>query len=150
LIWDELEKKEHAMRYLPLFAASLTAAITFVGAGGASADDPLEPLNVVWTTPSKDHNGSMPIGNGDVGLNVLMEPNGDLLFYISKTDAWSENCRLLKLGRVRLRVVPNPLSDGAPFRQALRLRQGEIEIVAGKDDAPITLRVWVDANRPVI
>ncbi len=31
---------------------------------------------------------SMPLGNGDIGLNVWVDPGGDLLFYISKTDAW--------------------------------------------------------------
>jgi len=32
----------------------------------------------------------MPLGNGDIGLNVWTEPGGDLLFYISKTDAWGD------------------------------------------------------------
>ena len=30
------------------------------------ADDPLDACNVVWDSPSKDHTGSMPIGNGDI------------------------------------------------------------------------------------
>ncbi len=53
--------------------------------------------NVVWESPSHDARGSMPIGNGDIGANVWVEPSGDVVFYISKTDAWSENARLLKL-----------------------------------------------------
>ena len=56
--------------------------------------------NVVWTTPSKDSRGSMPIGNGEIGANMWVEENGALLFYLSTTDAWSENCRLLKLGKI--------------------------------------------------
>ena len=110
----------------------------------------IETYNVIWDSPSKDSSGSMPIGNGDIGLNVWVEENGDLLFYISKTDAWSENCRLLKLGRVRLKLSPNPFSKGGRFCQILKLRQGEIEIVAGSLEKQITFRVWVDANRPVI
>jgi len=47
--------------------------------------------NVVWDSPSQDENGSMPIGNGDLAANVWMEPNGDLVFYLSKSDAWSGN-----------------------------------------------------------
>ena len=33
----------------------------------------------------------MPLGNGDIGVNAWVEPSGDLLFYVGKTDAWSEN-----------------------------------------------------------
>jgi len=112
--------------------------------------DPLAKCNVVWTTPSKDHNGSMPIGNGDIGMNVWVEQNGDLMLLISKTDAWSENCRLLKLGKVRVKFSPNPFTVGALFKQTLRLRQGDITISAGAGKKAVTLRIWVDANKPVI
>ncbi len=112
--------------------------------------DPLDRYNVVWRKPSRDSSGSMPIGNGDIGLNVWVEEGGDLLFYISKTDAWSENVRLLKLGRVRVKLSPNPFSKGLPFRQTLKLRQGEIGIRAGNEDSEITTSVFVDANHPVI
>ena len=50
----------------------------------------MDACNVVGTTPSTDHNGSMPMGNGDFGMNVWVEQNGDLLL-LSKTDAWSGN-----------------------------------------------------------
>ncbi len=39
--------------------------------------------NVVWGTPSKNSAGSMPIGNGDIGANVWIEENGDLLLLVS-------------------------------------------------------------------
>ena len=42
--------------------------------------------NVVWDTPSKDSNGSMPIGNGDIGLNAWVDQKGQICFYISKTE----------------------------------------------------------------
>ncbi|MHC4741272.1 MAG: DUF5703 domain-containing protein [Planctomycetota bacterium] len=109
----------------------------------------MDKYNVVWETPSKDSSGSMPIGNGDIGLNLWVNPAGELVFYISKTDAWSENARLLKLGLVRVKLTPN-LLDGESFRQTLRLENGEIEIIAGKGEDRKILRVWVDANRPVI
>ncbi|GIV18779.1 MAG: hypothetical protein KatS3mg023_0530 [Armatimonadota bacterium] len=117
------------------------------------SDDPLSYLqrcNVVWDTPSADSSGSMPLGNGDTGINVWVEPNGDLVFYLSKTDAWSEINRLLKLGRVRVTLSPSLLRDGGFFRQELRLLQGEVMIQAGNPDKPTTLRVWVDAYRPVV
>ena len=92
----------------------------------------------------------MPLGNGDIGLNVWVEESGDLVFYIGKTDAWSESARLLKLGRVRVRLSPNPFGSGQPFRQTLKLSTGEILIEGGKPGGEMKLRVWVDANHPVI
>ena len=114
------------------------------------AEDPLTRQNVVWDAPSKNSSGSMPIGNGDIGLNVWAEPNGDVVFLIGKTDAWSENARLLKLGRVRVRFSPNPLADAGSFRQELRLRQGEIAFRLGEGPNAIAATLWVDANRPVV
>ena len=92
----------------------------------------------------------MPVGGGDIGLNVWVEQGGDLLFYIGKTDAWSENGRLLKLARVRVRLSPNPFQKGLPFKQELRLYDGEIQINAAQADKAITLHIRVDANHPVI
>ncbi|MBI5393959.1 MAG: hypothetical protein HZA91_01545, partial [Verrucomicrobia bacterium] len=106
----------------------------------------LDRYNVVWKTPSQNAAGSMPIGNGEVGLNVWVEEDGDLRFYIARTDAWSEASRLLKLGGVRVSLTPNPFTRGAAFRQELKLRDGRIEIVAGD----VRLKVFVDATAPVI
>lgn len=102
--------------------------------------------NVVWTTLGHDADDSMPIGNGDIGLNVWTEQNGDLVFLIGKTDAYTENGQLVKLGRVRVRLMPNPFVPPAAFRETLNLEQGEIDL----QGAGTTLRVWVDANHPVI
>ena len=61
------------------------------------AEQSMSEYDVAWETPSEDSSGSMPIGNGDIGLNLWVNPAGELVFYISKTDSWSENARLLKL-----------------------------------------------------
>jgi len=111
---------------------------------------PLDGNNVVWESPSKDSAGSMPTGNGDIGLNLWAEADGDLLFYIGKTDAWTGDWKLAKLGRVRVHLEPNPFRQGLPFRQEMKLLESEIAIVAGPQDNPVRLRVWVDANHPVI
>ena len=67
--------------------ASLLSATIAIGLSAAAfAEDPLSQYNVVWTTPSQDSHGSMPLGNGDVGINAWVEPSGDLVFYVSKTD----------------------------------------------------------------
>jgi len=143
-------QRNAANRHSSWFTAGAIVLLTAVAVFGADGADTVSSQNVIWETPSDDSAGSMPIGNGDIGLNLWVEPAGDLVFYISKTDAWSENARLLKLGLVRIRLSPPLIANGSEFRQTLRLREGEIEIIAGKGPQKRTLRVWVDANRPVI
>ena len=87
----------------------------------------------------------MPLGNGDIGVNVWVEENGDMVFYISKTDAWSENGQLLKLGKIRVSINPSQFTKDL-FSQELKLEQGEIVVSYGQ--SKITL--WVDANNPAI
>lgn len=131
-----------------ILPAILVAVVLLSGGAGLTLAAPaaLDNCNVVWNTPSENAAGAMPIGNGEVGLSVWVEADGDLLFYISRTDSWSECNRLLKLGRVRLRLSPNPFAAGQPFRQELKLRDGRIEIQAG--DVPLS--VFVDAEAPVV
>jgi len=100
--------------------------------------------DVVWHSLGTNENDSMPIGNGDLAANVWTEQNGDLVLLLAKSDAWSENGQLLKLGRVRLSITPNPFIQGAAT-QSLDLETGTICIQAGDNIA----RIWVDANRPV-
>jgi hypothetical protein len=126
---------------LSIFGSLVSTATAAI----SSAPADLDRCNVVWDSPSKNAAGAMPIGNGEVGLNVWAEENGDLIFYVSRTDAWSETNRLLKLGRVRISLSPNPFAKGQAFRQELKLREGQIVLTAG--DA--TLRVFVDADAPV-
>ena len=79
----------------------------------------------------------MPIGNGDIGLNVWVESSGAVDFYIGKTDAWSDpvtsdtngnSLNLYKLAGARVTLNPNPLSSGTgtPFAQLLMLHSGEM------------------------
>ena len=143
------------MKLVPslLSEAVIVAAIGLVGTC-ANALPSLDPYNVVWTTPSTDSRGSMPLGNGDIGLNVWVEAGGDLVFYVSKTDAWGDDINgsygLPKVGRVRVKLDPNPFVAGAPFEQTLSLIDGSIRIQAGLPGSHVTLKVWVDANNPEI
>ena len=106
--------------------------------------------NVVWTTPSADHNGSMPLGNGDIALNAWVEESGDLLFYIGKSDSWDENGRLLKVGRVRISLDPRPQTPLRAFEQQLDLPGATLQVRYGEGEDAVAVRLWVDANRPVI
>lgn len=100
--------------------------------------------NLIWTTQSKGSHESMPCGGGDIGLNVWTE-NDEILFYFSKSGAFDENNTLLKGGRVRLKMSPNPFMSGN-FKQELQLDNGIVVIEAGKTK----VQVWVDVNQPVI
>src|SRR5258708_34799856 len=108
-------------------------------AGFAAAND------VKWNSPGTNENDSMPVGHGDIALNVWTEQNGDIVLLIAKSDAWSENGQLLKLGQVRVKLSPNPFTATPAFAEKLKLETGEIEITDGKNAA----RIWVDANHPV-
>jgi alpha-L-fucosidase 2 len=102
--------------------------------------------DVTWNVPGEDENDSMPIGNGDIAANVWTEPNGDLVLLVAKSDAWTETGKLVKLGRLRIRMNHSPFAHPDAFTQTLKLEHGSIEIQSGAN----ALRVWIDANRPVL
>ncbi|WP_254659510.1 DUF5703 domain-containing protein [Mucilaginibacter sp. PPCGB 2223] len=105
----------------------------------------LDKYNIVWNSQSHNSGESMPCGGGDVGLNVWVE-NGDLLIYLAQSGAFDENNTLLKLGRVRVKLFPNPFA-GKTFKQELVLRDGNI-VITGTNNTKIT--VWVDIFNPTV
>jgi alpha-L-fucosidase 2 len=105
-----------------------------------------EANDAAWSSPGTNENNSMPLGNGDLALNVWTEQNGDIVLLLAKADAWSENGQLLKLGRVRVKLMPSPFAAPASMTQTLKLESGEVQIQEGKN----VVRVWVDANNPVV
>jgi len=114
----------------------------------------LQGYHVIWTSPSQNHHGSMPAGNGDIGLNVWVENKGDICFYIGKTDSWDDNGRLLKVGKVRVKCEPEIIFPGADFKQELDLLSGKVKIsssgISDGKKTDLSFQVWVDANNPVI
>ena len=110
----------------------------------------IEDYNVTWDSPSENHHGSMPLGNGDIGINAWIAPAGDVQFYIGKTDAWDDNARLVKVGAIRVHLEPNPFADNWPFRQTLSLRDATLKVEAGEGARRVGVQVWVDANLPVV
>jgi len=102
--------------------------------------------DIAWHSLGRDENDSMPIGNGDLAANVWTEQNGDLVLLVAKSDAWSELGKLLKIGRVRIKLTPNPFAGTGSFTQTLRLEDGSVEIRSGGN----RMQVWVDANHPVV
>ena len=109
---------------------------------------PVSRDNITWHSFSKNASGSMPCGGGDIGLNVWVE-NGDILFYIAKSDAFDENNTLLKLGRVRIHLSPTPFTN-VFFSQTLNLTDGSVYIKGKLGNRPVQFHLWVDVQRPVI
>lgn len=101
------------------------------------------PEDEVWTSPSLNSAGSMPVGGGSIGLNLWVE-NGDIWIYMAKDGAFDENNTLLKQGRLRIHLS-EPF-DLASFRQRLVVRDGYAEVL----DRDKRIRLWVDVFRPVI
>ncbi len=61
---------------------------------------------VHWSTPGANSKDSLPLGNGNIAATVWTEPNGDVVLYLAKNDAWDHLGRLIKIGRLRLRLTP--------------------------------------------
>jgi hypothetical protein len=112
-----------------------------------------DQYNIVWGTQSKNSSESMPVVGGDIACNVWLE-DGDLLFYMSRTGSFDENGAYLKLGRVRIKISPNPFVRAGFFKQELKLHDGFVEIEgnANKKGTPlkIKIKVWVEVYNPVV
>lgn len=105
----------------------------------------LEDYNQIWNTQSENSSESMPLGGGDIGLNVWVE-NGDLYFYFSRSGTFDEHNTLLKLGRVKVELEPNPFKDNKGFHQELKLKDGYVLIAQNNTE----IKLWVDVFKPVI
>ncbi len=103
--------------------------------------------NIAWKSPSKNESGAMPIGNGSIVANVWAEANGALMVSLAKLNNDTEP---LKLGRMRVRIAPNPFKAGLPFRQTLVFNNGAVDVTAGPKGGSVKCSIWVDANRPML
>ena len=100
---------------------------------------------LVWDTPSKNTDETMPLGNGEVAVNAWIDEQGNLRFYISRLDAIDENGKLLKVGA--LEISPGkPVSTQSSFKQTLDVKRGVLEAVYGD----LAYKLWIDANRNII
>ncbi len=100
--------------------------------------------DVIWSTPGQSSVDSLPLGNGNLAANVWTEPNGDIVLYLAKNDAWDHLGRLIKLGRIRLRLTPALTADGGAFEQKLSLADASVVITSGGT----SVRLWIDAHWP--
>ena len=108
----------------------------------------MDQYNVVWTSQSKNAGASMPVSGGDIGLNVWVERD-ELLVYLGQVGCRDENGALLKPGRLRVKLTPNPF-EKAEFQQELKLREGHVLITAKQPDGrKLTIRIWVEIARSI-
>jgi len=140
--------EKNAKRRLIVDIIGFVTVLLF-GAVSTQSADILNTYNVVWNSQSNNASESMPVGGGDIGLNVWVE-NNELLLYIGRSGTFDENNHMLKLGRVRLKLNPNPFSSEGEFRQELKLREGYIEIAGQCAQISAVIRIWVEVFRPVI
>jgi Domain of unknown function (DUF5703) len=103
--------------------------------------------NIVWNTQSKNASESMPCGGGDIGMNVWVE-NGDLLIYANRSGSFNEDNALMKAGRIRIKIFPNPF-EGKIFKQELHLQEGYITVDGEHNGIRATVKIWVDVFNPV-
>lgn len=108
--------------------------------------DFIRGYDVTWNSLGTNENDSMPIGNGNLAANVWTEQNGDVVILLAKADAWTELGKLVKLGRLRIQLDPNPFAGAGQFSQTLQLENASIELKDGEN----SLRIWADANQPVM
>lgn len=104
-----------------------------------------QPADLVWETQSRNASESMPCGGGDIGMNVWVEDD-DVLFYLSRSGSFDENNCLLKQGRFRIRLTPNPFAGASSFRQTLHLHDGHVSIRSDQAN----LIIWADVFHPVV
>jgi hypothetical protein len=138
------------------FLFSTVAVVAFWTGAACAAIEPswIADYNIVWSNQSADARGSMPIGGGNIALNVWVEKD-ELLIYIGSPDSWSYrgkgyNTQMqTKLGRLRLKFTPAVWAK--EFRQELELASNSI-LLTGKtaDNKAVKLRVWIDALQPVV
>src|SRR5688572_2343205 len=120
----------------------------FLHANAQGKQEEIGQCNITWTSQSKNAAESMPCGGGDIGLNVWVE-NNELFFYIARSGTFDETNALLKLGRVRINLSPNPFK-GNNFQQQLVLKNGDVTIKASNGKLTTNINVWVDVYSPTI
>lgn len=115
---------------LPLLAFGLLIQVQLPAQPTTPAVTSLADCNIVWEGPSQQGSfDSLPLGNGDIGINVWFETNGDILFYLPKVKFYDSEHLLPKLGRVWLRT--EPALDVSHVKTTLLLEQAAVEILAG-------------------
>ncbi|XHR31002.1 MAG: DUF5703 domain-containing protein [Chthoniobacteraceae bacterium] len=135
---------------LKIIMGILGAGAVLAGIPDSRADEGLNvarAARLVWTEPGQSSADSVPLGNGDIALNIWQEQDGAVSFYIAKSDAWDAFCRLIKVGQVRIWTEPSSFVSG-DTKFDFCPDEGCVRIQSEKEN--LCLSVRVDANHPII
>ena len=128
------------------FLLALAAASS---AAAAAAPAVIQRAAVTWHDADWPAElGSMPLGNGDVSANAWIERDtGDLLLYLTKSDAFDINALPIKVGRLRLSFEPPLWAPGAKgWSQTLTVANGTVAV----QGEGYSVALLIDANSPVL
>ena len=120
--------------------------LLILSSGLSGSAQRLDQYNIKWTKTGNSPLWSMPVGGCDIGCNIWLE-RGDIYFYFGRDNSMDENNALLKSGRIKVSLTPNPFND---FSQELKLENGYVEIAGKNGDLSVKTRLWVEPNRPFI
>ena len=105
-----------------------------------------------WNTPSVNCSGSMPLGGGDIGMNVWVDfSSNDVQCLVCQSGSFDENNTLLKFGQLRIQL-DDPREKFV--EQRLCLEKGSMLLTFENTIIELWVDVWkpvihVEANRPV-
>ena len=85
----------------------------------------IEKCNVSYHVLGRSDRSAMPIGNGELCASVWTNEDGEICFYMSRSDALTELDRTVKLGMVKAAFDPNPFVTGT-YCQTLDVADGYI------------------------
>jgi Domain of unknown function (DUF5703) len=80
-------------------------------------------------------------------MNVWVE-NGELLIYVARSGSFNEDNAMMKAGRIRVKLFPNPLI-GKMFKQELHVHEGYVTVEGGGNGVNATIKIWTDVFKPV-
>ncbi|MBQ9811779.1 MAG: hypothetical protein IJM54_00575 [Thermoguttaceae bacterium] len=109
------------------------------------------PYEVTWTSPSSGWNETMPLGNGEVGVNAYYNGQvGRLHLLVSRTDSWDELGRLAKLAEVCIQGFDPREGEAVSYTQTLDTKRGVVTIDYGCIGFETQIELWVDVDRDVV
>ena len=115
--------------------------------GSGSGSPSLAGFAPMFAEPSARSADNMPIGNGELVANVLVNASdGSLTLLLGRSDAMSSLAMPIKVGRIKMMLQPSPFARVETFAQVLHLENGTLGIPArGSNNQVVQARLWVDA-----
>lgn len=83
----------------------------------------IKKCNVSYHVLGKTDRSAMPLGNGELCSSVWVNESGEICFYVSRSDALTEQDRTVKLGMMRVAFKPTPFVKGK-YCQTLDVADG--------------------------